>query len=123
MKIERWAGGIAFLLVVGLGLAALGAGSIVAWEYSNSDAFCTNACHAVHPEEPRAHEVSAHARVQCVECHIGRVSTLKAMARPAERKVLPVPPFPPPIAQMGLGSFEYSDMGSTVFHPEKKMLF
>jgi nitrate/TMAO reductase-like tetraheme cytochrome c subunit len=80
MKIEHWAGGITLALVVGLGVAALGAGSIVAWEYSNSDAFCTNACHAVHPEEPRAHENSPHARVQCVECHIGRVSTLRAMA-------------------------------------------
>ena len=36
-------------------------GGIVAWEYSNSDAFCTNMCHAVHPEEPKAHAASLHA--------------------------------------------------------------
>ena len=30
----------------------------------NSNAFCTNVCHAVHPEEPVAHAASFHARVQ-----------------------------------------------------------
>jgi hypothetical protein len=73
------AGGALALVLVGVGLMALGAGGIVAWEYSNSDHFCTNACHAVHPEEPVAHAGSSHARVHCVECHIGRVPTLKAM--------------------------------------------
>ncbi len=37
------------ILVAGIGLAILAAGGIVAWEYSNSNAFCTNNCHAVHP--------------------------------------------------------------------------
>ncbi len=68
-------------LVVGaIALAVLGAGGIVAWEYSNSNAFCTNMCHAVHPEEPVAHAASFHARVNCVECHMGRLSTLQLMA-------------------------------------------
>ena len=68
-------------LVVGaIALAVLGAGGIVAWEYSNSNAFCTNMCHAVHPEEPIAHAASFHARVNCVECHMGRLSTLQLMA-------------------------------------------
>src|SRR5512132_453766 len=68
-------------VVVGLiAVAILGAGGIVAWEYSNSNAFCTNACHAVHPEEPVAHAASFHARVNCVECHMGRLSTLQLMA-------------------------------------------
>ena len=37
-------------------------------------------CHAVHPEEPKAHAASFHARVNCVECHMGRMSTLQLMA-------------------------------------------
>jgi nitrate/TMAO reductase-like tetraheme cytochrome c subunit len=78
------AGGALTLLVVGISLTLLAAGGIVAWEYSNSNAFCTNACHAVHPEEPVAHALSSHARVHCVECHIGRVPTLRAMALKTE---------------------------------------
>ena len=62
-----------------IALALLGAGGIVAWEYSNSNAFCTNNCHAVHPEEPRAYAAYSHARVQCVECHMGRLPTLQLM--------------------------------------------
>jgi nitrate/TMAO reductase-like tetraheme cytochrome c subunit len=68
-------------IVLGLiALALLGAGGIVAWEYSNSDEFCANACHSVHPEETASHRGSFHAEVHCVECHIGRLSTLHMMA-------------------------------------------
>ena len=73
--------GMTTTIVVGaIALAVVGAGGIVAWEYSNSDAFCANVCHSVHPEETRAHATSAHARVNCVECHMGRLSTLHLMA-------------------------------------------
>ncbi len=72
-------GTVTTLVLGGLALALLGAGGIVAWEYSNSNAFCTNNCHAVHPEEPRAYAVASHARVQCVECHMGRLPTLQLM--------------------------------------------
>ena len=69
--------GMATSVVLGLiAFAVLGAGTIVGWEYSNSNAFCANMCHEVHPEEPRAHAESSHARVDCVECHMGRLSTL-----------------------------------------------
>ncbi len=73
-------GTVTTLVVGAIALAVLGAGGIVAWEYSNSNAFCTNMCHAVHPEEPVAHAASFHARVNCVECHMGRLSTLQLMA-------------------------------------------
>ena len=73
-------GTVTTLVVGAIALAVLGAGGIVAWEYSNSNAFCTNMCHAVHPEEPIAHAASFHARVNCVECHMGRLSTLQLMA-------------------------------------------
>ncbi len=42
-------GTVTTLVVGAIALAVLGAGGIVAWEYSNSNAFCTNMCHAVHP--------------------------------------------------------------------------
>ena len=58
----------------------LGGVSVATWEYTNSDAFCSNACHAVHPEETYAHHESQHMSVQCVECHVGRLSTFKAAA-------------------------------------------
>jgi nitrate/TMAO reductase-like tetraheme cytochrome c subunit len=76
---KTMAGAVLALVLVGLGVAVATTAGIAAWEYSNSNAFCTNACHAVHPEEPVAHAASSHARVQCVECHMGRVSTLELM--------------------------------------------
>lgn len=68
--------------VVGFGalFIVLGSLSVAGWEYSNSDRFCANACHAVHPEEPYAHQLSHHANVACVECHIGRISTFASIA-------------------------------------------
>ncbi len=68
------------VLVALVVLLATGAGGIVAWEHQNSNAFCTYTCHAVHPEEPRAHAQGFHARVQCVECHEGRKPTLHILA-------------------------------------------
>ena len=73
-------GAVMTLAIVGFAIALVTAGGIVAWEFSNSNAFCTNMCHAVHPEEPVAHAASYHARVNCVECHMGRLSTLQLMA-------------------------------------------
>jgi hypothetical protein len=65
---------IAFIL----GFILLGVIAIQVWESSNSVAFCTNACHDVHPEEPAAYQDSYHARVKCTECHMGRVGTIRA---------------------------------------------
>jgi nitrate/TMAO reductase-like tetraheme cytochrome c subunit/mono/diheme cytochrome c family protein len=41
------------------------------WEYTNSPEFCGTACHTM-PPEFNAYLTSPHARVDCVECHIGR---------------------------------------------------
>lgn len=41
------------------------------WEYTNSPEFCGTVCHTM-PPEYTAYLVSPHARVDCVECHIGR---------------------------------------------------
>jgi hypothetical protein len=73
-------GAIGTLVAVGIGLALVGAAGIAGWEYTNSDEFCAVMCHSVHPEETASHNTAAHARVHCVECHMGRNSTLKLIA-------------------------------------------
>jgi hypothetical protein len=62
-----------------LGFVLFAIAGIQFWEWSNRPAFCTDVCHDVHPEEPAAYQDSYHARVKCVECHMGRVSTLRNM--------------------------------------------
>ena len=82
-------GSIGSILVGLVVLAAVGAAGIAGWEYSNSNAFCAAMCHNVHPEEIAAHKVGSHARVNCVECHMGRNSTLHLMAlKPTHAKEL-----------------------------------
>ncbi len=46
-------------------------GSVEAWTYTNSSEFCGTTCHTM-PPQFSAYQQSPHARVQCVECHIGR---------------------------------------------------
>ena len=56
----------------------VGVAAILLWDYSNSMSFCASTCHTM-PPEADAQARSAHARVTCVECHIGRVSTPRAI--------------------------------------------
>jgi nitrate/TMAO reductase-like tetraheme cytochrome c subunit len=44
--------------------------SAYAWDYTNSPEFCGEACHTM-PPEYTAYLTSPHARVDCVDCHIG----------------------------------------------------
>jgi nitrate/TMAO reductase-like tetraheme cytochrome c subunit len=46
-------------------------GSYRAYEFTDSTTFCGELCHTVMHPEHTAHEHSAHARVSCVECHVG----------------------------------------------------
>jgi len=46
-------------------------GAAYGWEYTNSPAFCGTTCHTM-PPEYTAYQVSPHANIACVECHIGR---------------------------------------------------
>lgn len=62
-------------------LLLLASAGIATWEYTNSDAFCADACHAVHPENSFSHQQSFHAQVSCVECHIGRMSFFPAVVK------------------------------------------
>lgn len=46
-------------------------GSYRAFEYTESVTFCGQACHDVMKPEFVAYNASAHAKVRCVECHVG----------------------------------------------------
>jgi nitrate/TMAO reductase-like tetraheme cytochrome c subunit len=46
-------------------------GVALVWDYTNSPEFCGTTCHTM-PPEYAAYQVSPHARVACVDCHIGR---------------------------------------------------
>jgi nitrate/TMAO reductase-like tetraheme cytochrome c subunit len=46
-------------------------GSYRAYEFTDSVTFCGQLCHAVMKPEFVAYQASAHARVKCVECHVG----------------------------------------------------
>jgi len=57
-------------------------GGSYGWEYSNSAVFCGTSCHTM-PPQYSAYLVSPHARVQCVECHIGRDAFASRFTRKA----------------------------------------
>ena len=63
------AGFIAFLLI-----------APPVWEYSNSPQFCGTTCHTM-PPEFSTYLVSPHARVPCVDCHIGRGLLIEQFTR------------------------------------------
>lgn len=58
--------GIATFLVLGIGT---GTADFV--EFTESNDFCGQVCHAVMHPEATAHQTSPHANVQCVQCHVG----------------------------------------------------
>ncbi len=52
-------------------LCFLGFSSYQAYEHTESDNFCGETCHKVMEPEFTAYQFSPHARVGCVQCHIG----------------------------------------------------
>jgi len=56
--------------VLGFFTVLLMIGGAYGWEYTNSSPFCGESCHTM-PPEYAAYQVSPHAEVSCVECHIG----------------------------------------------------
>ena len=89
-RFRRWLRGlarplrylVAFVAVVVLVLVAI-AVSATTWEYTNSPLFCGTICHTM-PPEYAAYEVSPHARVACVDCHLGQEGVLLALPRKAK---------------------------------------
>ncbi len=55
---------VAFVLISSVG-------SYKAYEFTDSVQFCGQTCHNVMHPQYTAHQLSAHARVTCVECHVG----------------------------------------------------
>ena len=51
------------------------AGSYKAYEYTETTQFCGQTCHGVMHPEFTAYQLSSHARVACVECHVGAGAT------------------------------------------------
>ena len=56
--------------------------SVTTWEYTNSTAFCGTTCHTM-PPEYAAYQQSPHARIPCVDCHLGQEKALNAIPRKA----------------------------------------
>ena len=65
-----WLRVVPFAVLGVLTLVAL-VGTVYGWNYTNSPEFCGSTCHTM-PPEYNAYLKSPHARVRCVECHIGR---------------------------------------------------
>lgn len=59
-------GGMSAVLVF-----AMAAGGYRAYEFTESTEFCGELCHAVMHPEFIAYQASPHARVSCVDCHVG----------------------------------------------------
>lgn len=57
-------------VVLGILTLLLLTGGTFAWEYTNSPEFCGTSCHTM-PPEYTAYLTSPHARIACVDCHIG----------------------------------------------------
>ncbi len=68
---------IVVTLVGIVGFAAI-AVTATTWEYTNSPEFCGTVCHTM-PPEYTAYQVSPHARVSCVDCHLGQDSFLQTV--------------------------------------------
>jgi len=60
-----------FLILTFLFVCASAFGSYRAFEYTESVAFCGTTCHSVMKPEYTAYQAGSHARVRCVDCHVG----------------------------------------------------
>ena len=69
-------------LVLGTLSVALLTGGAYTWEYTNSPEFCGQACHTM-PPEYTSYLTSPHARVDCVDCHIGEGFITERITRKA----------------------------------------
>jgi hypothetical protein len=69
LRSHRWkllGAALAFLLL-GLGIVTSG---VQGYMYTESIEFCGTTCHSMYPQKER-HEASAHAKVECTQCHVG----------------------------------------------------
>jgi hypothetical protein len=65
---------VLLLVLLGAGTFALlgaGAAGVAVVGYTESNEFCTEACHTVMGPEAVAYQDTTHARIECVKCHVG----------------------------------------------------
>ena len=71
---QRWV--VIFVIITTTVLLVMSAlGSYEAFHYTESNEFCGTLCHKVMNPEYVTYHSSAHARVKCVECHVGSGAT------------------------------------------------
>lgn len=70
-------------LVLGVLTAVVISGSVFVWDYTNSNTFCGTTCHTM-PPQYTTYLRSPHARVECVECHLGRDTLRSQIPKKAE---------------------------------------
>jgi len=58
-------------VILGVLTTLLLTAGVYGWEYTNSPEFCGQACHTM-PPEYTSYLTSPHARIDCVDCHIGK---------------------------------------------------
>jgi hypothetical protein len=68
---RHWNATALFIYLTFFFLLLTGIGSYKAFHYTESNEFCGTLCHKVMEPEYTAYQGSAHARVNCVECHVG----------------------------------------------------
>jgi hypothetical protein len=68
---KHWNAVALFIIVTVIFLFLTGIGSYEAFHYTESNEFCGMLCHRVMKPEYTAYQESPHARVACVECHVG----------------------------------------------------
>ena len=66
---------ISFLTFLVVFVMVSAAGSYKAYEFTDSVQFCGQLCHTVMNPEFTAYQLSPHARVACVDCHVGSGAT------------------------------------------------
>jgi len=66
---------ISFMTFLVVFVTVSAAGSYKAYEYTDSVQFCGQLCHTVMNPEFTAYQLSPHARVACVDCHVGAGAT------------------------------------------------
>ncbi len=69
---KDWATVVKIFLITTIFLVASAMGSYRAFQYTESVEFCGKLCHQVEEPEYVTYQNSSHARVTCVECHVGK---------------------------------------------------
>jgi len=69
---KDWATMVRIFLITTIFLVASAMGSYRAFQYTESVEFCGTLCHQVEEPEYVTYQNSSHARVRCVECHVGQ---------------------------------------------------